>query len=72
MNERLHKLANQAACHANLNSGNDRDHGYYWTNVMCEKYTELLYEDMAKVLDSSPDMPARLLKGFIKSHWTTK
>lgn len=58
MNERLRRLANEAALFANQNSGNDRYQGHYWTTVFTEKYTELLVKDMATFLDK--DMPSRL------------
>lgn len=64
MNERLSRLANEAALFANQNSGQDRPQGHYWTTVFTEKYTELLVEDIGKFFNK--DMPARLAYEMIR------
>ena len=58
MNDRLSRLANEAALYANQNSGGDRYNGHYWTTVFTEKYTELLVNDLGTFFDK--DMSARL------------
>jgi hypothetical protein len=65
MNERIHKMANEAATYANRNSGNDRYQGHYWTTLFYEKYTQLLIEDLGTIVKG--EMPSRLSYELVKS-----
>lgn len=67
MNDRIRQLANEAALYANQNSGNDRDHGYYWTTLFTDKYTELLVQDLGTFLNK--DMSARLAYDLIRESY---
>lgn len=67
MKERIRRLANDAALYANLNCGNDRFQGHYWTELFTDKYTELLVKDMATFLDK--DMSARLAYELVQREY---
>lgn len=64
MNDRLQQIANDAALHANLNCGTDRDRGHYWLSLYTEKYTELIVEDLGKLFKG--DVPSRLSYELVK------